>query len=226
MSHYTTYADLGGLPGFGVVTPEPEGDLFHADWERKALALTLAMGATGSWNIDQSRAARETLPDYLKLSYYQIWLAAVEKLLQAHGLASADEIRSGSLQQPPLHVARVLQAQAVSAALLKGSPVLRAPAQPARFKLGQRVRTRPAAARHHTRLPGYATGKLGVIERIHGVHVFADSQAQGLGEDPQWLYGVVFDAAELWPEQARPDASQGLKVSIDAWEPYLEASSA
>ena len=224
MSHYTTYADLGGLPGFGVVTPEPEGDLFHADWERKALALTLAMGATGSWNIDQSRAARETLPDYLKLSYYQIWLAAVEKLLQAHGLASADEIRSGSLQQPPLPVARVLQAQAVSAALLKGSPVLRAAAQPARFKLGQRVRTRPAAARHHTRLPGYATGKQGVIERIHGVHVFADSQAQGLGEDPQWLYGVVFDAAELWPEQARPGASQGLKVSIDAWEPYLEAS--
>ena len=222
MSHYITHADLGGRPGFGVVVPEPEGDLFHADWERQTLALTLAVGATGSWNIDQSRAARETLPDYLKLSYYQIWLTALEKLLQERGLATVDEIRNGSLQQPPLPVARVLQAQAVPAALLKGSPVMRTPAQPARFKLGQRVRTRREAVGHHTRLPGYAMGKQGLIERIHGVHVFADSQAQGLGEDPQWLYGVVFDEAELWPERAWSSSAQGLKVSIDAWEPYLE----
>ena len=224
MSRYTTHADLGGLPGFGVVRPELEGDLFHADWERQALALTLAAGATGSWNIDQSRAARETLPDYLKLSYYQIWLSALEKLLQERGLATADEIQSGILEQPPLPVPRVLQAQALPAALLKGSPVLRTPVQPARFELGQRVRTRSEVAGHHTRLPGYARGTQGVIERIHGVHVSADSQAQGLGEDPQWLYGVVFDEAQLWPERALPGAAQGLKVSIDAWEPYLEAA--
>ena len=224
MSRYTSHADLGGLPGFGVVASEPEGDPFHAKWERKALALTLAMGATGSWNIDQSRAARETLPDYRKLSYFQIWLAALEKLLQERGLATGEEIQSGNLQQPPLPVARVLQAQAVTAALLKGSLVLRTPSQPARFHLGQRVRTRSEAAGHHTRLPGYAMGKQGVIERIHGVHVFADSQAQGLGEDPQWLYGVVMEEAELWPERVRPGSAQGLKVSIDAWEPYLEAA--
>ena len=224
MSHYTSHADLGGLPGFGFVALRPEGELFHADWERQALALTLAMGATGSWNIDQGRAARETLPDYLKLSYYQVWLAALEKLLQERSLATADEIRSGALHQPPLPVARVLQAQAVSAALLKGSPVLRTPAQPARFSLGQRVRTLSAPVGHHTRLPGYARGKQGVIERIHGVHVFADSQAQGLGEDPQWLYGVVMEEAQLWPERASAGSAQGLKVSIDAWEPYLEAA--
>lgn len=223
MSDYITHADLGGRPGFGVVVPEPEGDLFHADWERQALALTLAVGATGSWNIDQSRAARETLPDYLKLSYYQIWLAALEKLLQERGLATADEIQSGILEQPPLPVPRVLQAQAVPAALLKGSPVQRHPAQPARFQLGQRVRTRTEAVGHHTRLPGYATGKQGVIERIHGVHVFADSHAQGMGEDAQWLYGVVFEEAELWPERTKRSV-QGLKVSIDAWEPYLETA--
>ena len=224
MSHYTSHADLGGLPGFGIVAPGPESSLFHADWERQALALTLAMGATGSWNIDQSRAARETLPDYLKLSYYQVWLAALEKLLQERSLATAGEIRSGDLHQPPQPVARVLQAQAVGAALLTGSPVLRMQAQSARFSLGQRVRTRSEAAGHHTRLPGYARGKQGVIERIHGVHVFADSQAQGLGEDPQWLYGVVIEEAQLWPERARAGSAQGLKVSIDTWEPYLEAA--
>ena len=224
MSHYTTYADLGGLPGFGVVAPSADGELFHADWERKTLALTLAMGATGSWNIDQSRAARETLPAYLNLSYYQVWLTALEKLLQERSLATGDELHSGTLRQPPLPVARVLQAQAVSAALLKGSPVLRTPARPARFNLGQRVRTHSRATGHHTRLPGYAMGKQGVIERIHGVHVFADSQAQGLGEDPQWLYGVVMEETELWPERAHVGGVQGLKVSIDAWEPYLEAA--
>jgi len=42
------------------------------------LALTLAMGTTGLWNIDASRAARETLADYRELSYYQIWLAGLE----------------------------------------------------------------------------------------------------------------------------------------------------
>ena len=224
MSNYTTLADLGGTPDFGFVSPGPKDDLFHADWERKAFALTLAMGATGSWNIDQSRAARETLPNYLKLSYYRVWLAALEKLLQERSLATESEIRSGALRQPALPVARVLQAQAVSAALLKGSPVMRTSERPARFNLGQRVRTRSAPAGHHTRLPKYAMGKQGVIVRIHGVHVFADSQAQGLGEDSQWLYCVMMEETELWPERAKADGAQGLKVSIDAWEPYLETA--
>ena len=224
MNHYTSYADLGGLPGFGVVAPGAEGDLFHADWERKALALTLAMGATGSWNIDQSRAARETLPEYRNLSYYQVWLAALEKLLQERSLATSDELLTGILHQPFLPVARVLQAQGVGTALRKGSSVQRTPAQPARFNLGQRVCTRERPVGHHTRLPRYAMGKQGVIERIHGVHVFADSQAQGLGEDPHWLYGVAIEETELWPERSQQSSRQGLKVSIDAWEPYLEAA--
>ena len=52
---YQSQADLGGQPGFGPVRPEPEGELWHEAFEPKALALTLAMGATGAWNIDQSR---------------------------------------------------------------------------------------------------------------------------------------------------------------------------
>ncbi|MDE2360671.1 MAG: nitrile hydratase subunit beta, partial [Betaproteobacteria bacterium] len=79
---YASHADLGGKRGCGAVVPEREGELFHEAWEPRALALTLAMGATGAWNLDMSRAARETLPDYAELSYYRIWLAALEKLLQ------------------------------------------------------------------------------------------------------------------------------------------------
>jgi nitrile hydratase len=48
--------------------------------------------------------------------------------------------------------------------------------------------------------------------------VFPDTNAQGKGDHPQWLYTVVFDGAELWG----PDAQRGLKVSIEAFEPYLE----
>jgi nitrile hydratase subunit beta len=217
---YASHADLGGQPGHGSVQPEPEGELFHAAWEPRALALTLAMGAAGSWNIDMSRSARETLPDYAALSYYQVWLAALEKLLAERRLVSADELRAGRALHPPAPVARVLAADAVAAALAKGSPTQRPAIAPARFATGQKVRTRAHPAPHHSRLPGYAHNKRGVIEHVHGAHVFADALAQGLGEQPQWLYTVAFDGTELWGADAAP----GLKVAIDAWEPYLEAA--
>ena len=215
----TTHADLGGQPGFGPVSPEPEGERFHAAWEPRALALTLAMGATGAWNIDTSRRARETLPNYAALSYYEIWIAGLERLMSERGLVGAAELDAGKVLHAALPVARVLKAANVLAALEKGSPTARPTTSAARFELGQRVRTRSEHVAHHTRLPGYAHGKLGTIERLHGVHVFADANAHGEGEQPQWLYSVVFDACELWG----PEAAAGLTVSIDAWEPYLEA---
>jgi nitrile hydratase len=217
---YVTHADLGGQPGFGPVTPEPEGELFHASWEPRALALTLAMGATGSWNIDASRAMRETLPNYRDLSYYQIWLEALEQLMLQRGQVLPDEIASGEMRHPAVPVARVLQADNVPSVLARGSPTERAAPGPARFAVGQAVRMHIGRADHHTRLPGYVQGKRGVIEHVHGAHVFADANAQGLGEQPQWLYTVVFEEAELWGDAA---PSQNLSVSVDAWESYLEA---
>ena len=217
---YTTQADLGGQSGHGPVVPEDEDVRFHAEWERAALAVVLAMGATGSWNIDMSRAARETLPQYLRLSYYQIWLAALEKLLLERGLVDADEIAAGRMLTAPRPVVRVLQAADVATALAKGSPTLRPARAAPKFHPGQQVRTREQPVPHHTRLPGYVRGKVGTIERLHGSHVFADAHAQGLGEQPQPLYTVVFDARELWGD----DAAAGLKVSVDAWEDYLQAA--
>jgi nitrile hydratase len=214
---YITQADLGGQPGFGAVLPEPEGKLFHAGWEPRALALVLAMGATGSWNIDASRAARETLPNYLQLSYYQIWLAALEKLMAERGQLFEDEIAQGRMLHAPVPPRRVLQAGDVAPVLAKGAPTARPAAGPARFAIGQAVRTRSDRVAHHTRLPGYVHGRRGIVERVHGAHVFADSHAHDGGEAPQWLYTVVFDEAELWGAQA-----QRLSVSVDAWESYLE----
>jgi nitrile hydratase subunit beta len=219
---YQSHADLGGRPNSERVLPEAEGDLFHAAWEPRALAITLAIGATGSWNIDTSRAARETLPDYAQSSYYRIWIGALEKLLAERRLALPDELAAGRALHPPVPVRRVLQAADVPAALARGAPTERPMAAPARFKVGDRVRTRSRRVNHHTRLPGYAHGKQGVIESVQGAHVFADAHAQGLGEQPQWLYRVAFSGAELWGADAAPGAS----VALDAWESYLQPAAA
>ena len=216
---YRSNADLGGEDGHGAVHPESESELFHAAWEPRVLALTLAMGATGLWNIDSSRSARETLPNYRELSYYQIWLAALEKLLLQSGAVLADEINQGRLMQTAPATLAVLHADQVAAALARGSPTTRQPTSPARYELGQWVRTRIVEPQHHTRLPTYARGKRGIIERVHGAHIFADTHAQGLGEQPQWLYTVAFDEQELWGGNTPRQQST---VSVDAWEPYLE----
>ena len=215
---YQSRADLGGQEGFGRVTPEGEDELFHAAWERQALALTLAMGATGAWNIDMSRRARETLPDYPTLTYYEIWIKGLQSLLIERGLVGPDEIAAGRMLHPARPGLPLLRVTDVPAVLARGSPTLRPATVPARFAVGEPVRMRAAAVAHHTRLPGYARGKTGHIDQVRGVHVFPDAHAQGLGEQPCWLYTVVFTGRELWGSGAAANHT----VSIDAWEPYLE----
>lgn len=214
---YVSHADLGGTTGHGPIEYEPEGVVFHHDWEARALALTLAAGAPGGWNIDMSRSARETLPDYLDLTYYEIWNAALERLVVEHGLATTAEVATGHSTAPGDPGRRVLRAEAVPTVLASGGPAERDASTPARFAIGDRVRTRSGPVDHHTRLPAYASGQVGVIERVHGAHVFPDTNARGLGEQPQWLYTVVIDAIDIWP-----DAMAGQRVSVDAWESYLE----
>src|SRR5690242_8955504 len=178
---YRSHADLGGRDVREPVIPEPETDLFHAPWEPKALALTLAMGTTGAWNIDMSRSARETLPGYSTLSYYALWIEGLQKLMLEHGLLQEAELAAGRMLQPPARVPRVLTANNVASALARGAPTVRAVTTPARFAVGDAVRTRRDEAPHHTRLPAYARGKVGRIERVHGAHVFPDTHARGLG---------------------------------------------
>jgi nitrile hydratase beta subunit len=212
--------DMGGVEGFGPVVPEPNEPVFHAQWERRALAITLAMGMPGGWNIDMSRFAREDRPpqDYLGMSYYQIWLAGLERLMLERELIAPDEINAGK----PLHstkpVAKTLSRDGVAKMLHRGGPTERPAARPALFAKGERVRAKMIHLPTHTRLPRYVRGHLGTIERVLGFHVFPDSNATGAGENPQWLYTVTFDGGELWGEATDPN----LTVSVDAWEPYLE----
>jgi len=212
--------DLGGQMGFGPVVPEPNEPAFHAEWEKRALAITLACGAMGHWSIDASRHARETLRpiDYLTSSYYEIWIKALEKLLRAHGFVDDEELQTGRAAAPTRAPKQVLHAAEVAAALARGSPSERPATQPARFAVGDRVRTVNDHPVGHTRVPRYARGRMGRIERVHGVHVFPNTSAHARGEHPQWLYTVAFDGRELWGR----DADSHLSVSIDAWESTLE----
>lgn len=212
--------DMGGLDGFGPVRPEADEPVFHAEWERRAFALTLAMATPGGWNIDMSRFARENRSpaDYLSKSYYQIWLAGLEQLMEERALVSREEIKTGRAMLPARKEVRVLAPENVASVLRKGGPTERAAATNPLFAVGDRVRARNTHPQGHTRLPRYARGHVGVIDRLHGCHVFPDSNAHGKGENPQWLYTVRFTGRELWGERAEATSS----VSVDAWESYLE----
>jgi nitrile hydratase subunit beta len=213
--------DMGGMHGFGKVEPEQNEPVFHAPWEGRTLALNRAMGYTGVWTIDQTRAGIEALPPdvYLSSSYYRKWELRLENMIVALGLAGADELKAGHALRPGKTLKRKLDAAEVPNTLSRGS--FARPAQaPARFKPGDRVRTKNIHPATHTRLPRYARGKSGVVEAIRGCHVYPDTVAIGEGENPQWLYTVLFDGRELWGEAADPS----LKVSIEAFEPYLEAA--
>ena len=218
--------DLGGDQGFGPLPLEQDEPVFHADWERRVLALTLAMGATGQWNLDMTRSVRESLPParYLSSSYYEIWFEALLILLERQGLLSAAErqaVDSGklaALTQPAAASAAlsVLRPERVAATLAAGSPTAR-PGGAARFKPGDRVRVRLMNPRGHTRVPRYIRGRPGVITLVHGNHVFPDRHAQGERDAVGVLYTVRFAAVDLWGADTTAEA-----ISVDCWDAYLE----
>ncbi|KAJ54177.1 nitrile hydratase [Actibacterium mucosum KCTC 23349] len=217
--------DMGGRFGDGKVEVDaPDAPVFAEDWHARALAVTLACGALGQWNLDTSRHAREKLSprDYTRFSYYEKWMAGLADLLVAKGVLTREELTKGHADGPSQLAERCLVAENVPSALSKGGPVDRPSDVAAKFAPGDRVTTR-ARARNtlvdggHTRLPTYAQGATGTILRLHGAHVFPDSNAHGLGEAPEPIYAVVFDAAELFGAPERV----GDEVILDLWQSYL-----
>ena len=211
--------DMGGMDGFGKVEKEPNEPVFHAPWEGRVLALQRAMGYARAWNTDMSRFAQERLPPatYLGISYYKRWAMAMEMNLVERGLAGADELAAGHALRPGKDLGRKLTPEVLANGFKRGS-FARDTNRPALFKVGDKVRARNIHPKGHTRLPRYVRGRAGVVELVHGCHMFPDSVATDRGDNPQWLYTVVFDGRELWG----PDADPTLKVSVDAFEPYLD----
>jgi nitrile hydratase len=212
--------DMGGMDGFGPVEAEPDEPVFHEAWEGRVLAMNRAIGGTGAWNIDEGRFGIERLPPhvYLAASYYQKWFLRLERMVVERGLVTAGEIAAGHAAQPSKTLPRGPFTTAEVDRTLKRGGFERPSAAPAQFQPGAHVRARNIHPKGHTRLPRYVRGHVGVVERVHGAHVYPDSYVAGLGDDPQWLYTVVFDGRDLWGADAEP----GVSVSVEAFEPYLE----
>ncbi|MDY7104464.1 MAG: nitrile hydratase subunit beta [Actinomycetota bacterium] len=206
--------DVGGAVGFGAIDAEPEGDepVFHHDWERRVFGVTMAAGFLGRWNLDESRHAREHQApvDYLRNSYYETWLAGLERLLTER-----------ELLDDPTAAHRRADRDRVVRALARGRDSITEPLGPARFAVGDEVRARRRHPSGHTREPGYVMGCRGVIVAHHGSHVLPDAAAGG-DRSGAHLYTVGFTARELWGRDGDPRSS----VHVDLWEPYLDAADA
>jgi len=211
--------DMGGMDGFGPVQPEQKEPVFHAKWEGEVMAISRVMGAIGAWNIDQGRYGIEMLPPQLYLtSYYRRWLERCERNMVKYGYADADDIAAGHSLHPGKEPPRGKFTLDDVPRTGKRGTFTRPANAPARFTIGDRVLARNTHPKTHTRLPRYVRGHVGEVVRLHGCHVFPDTVAMGQGEHPQWLYTVQFNGRDLWGSDGDPT----LKVSVEAFEPYLE----
>ena len=212
--------DMGGMQDMGAVQREKNEPVFHQRWEGRVWGMMWLGSAWGKWNLDAMRHAIERIPpaEYLRMSYYEKWLAALVDLVTGRGLVTRAELESGKPAAGSAKATPPVKAEGVPALIARGNPVKRDVAVAARFQVGQRVRGRNINPVTHTRLPRYARGKIGTVERDHGVFLFADSNAHFQGEKPQHLYSVRFAARELWGEQA--PARDAIYVNL--WDDHLE----
>jgi len=218
--------DMWGMHGFGRVEPEENEPVFHADWEKTVLAASGAVRSRGPVNIDEFRHGIERMPpaEYLAASYYERWLSSLERVLVEKGIVTAEELasRAALLRDHPDTPPQPRRDDPELRRLLTSGPTQqelyqRAGPRP-RFDVGDEVVTRNAHPTGHTRLPRYARGKTGTVNAVRGTFVLPDAHAHGKGEQPEPMYTVSFDGAELWGASAEPRA----RVQIDLWESYLE----
>jgi nitrile hydratase beta subunit len=222
--------DLGGMHGFGPIEREPNEPSFHADWEKAVLVMNLAGMVGRVYNLDEFRHGVERMDQarYLRTSYYEHWLASIERLLVEKGVVDAKELEERTRhfeQNPnaPLPNRQDLELLArVMTVVRRGTAESSAKDPVPRFKPGDAVITRNWQPPGHTRLPGYARGHRGRIHLVHGVYLLPDAHAHGRGRCPEPLYSVAFESGELWGDAAEPRE----RVHIDLWESYLHPAEA
>jgi nitrile hydratase beta subunit len=210
--------DMGGMQDMGPIRLEKDEPVFHATWEGRVFALDMAVD--GDWTGAAERYEIESIPpaEYLRMSYYEKWVTSLVELMVKSGLVTRAEIETGKPIDGSTKVGHLLSVAEVAALVAPGSGASVTLTASAKFKAGQRVRARNLNPPGHTRLPRYARGKLGAIERDCGAFTFPDTRAHGLGDKPQHVYSVRFSARELWGEQANRHDS----VYVAMWDDYLE----
>jgi nitrile hydratase len=88
------------------------------------------------------------------------------------------------------------------------------------FRVGQRVRIADRTPPVHHRVPAYAKGQVGVIERVCGVHGEPEKFIRGDGKPFRRIYRVRIPQDALW---AGYDGTAGDKLEIEIFEHWLEA---
>lgn len=184
--------DMGGSHGHGAVIVEKDEPVYHHAWEGRVYGINRGLLRAGLFNLDEFRHAQERLPPVQYLdSSYYERWLAALELL----------VRETGLQ-------------------LRQEALPERQVEP-RFKPGDRVVARNLNPSGHTRLPRYARTKRGVVESVHGPFKLPDTNAHHQSLDWEPVYTVVFEARELWGEQAEPRHT----VSIDLSQSYLEEES-
>ena len=211
--------DMGGMHGMGPIQHEENEPVFHHDWEGRVYAMNAALMAFHKWTLDAWRHHIEVIPpaDYLRMSYYEKWLEAMERRVVQYGFVSREELQNGKASPGPAKATPALTV-AMARNFGRNLPPSNDPSIKPFFHTGERVRARNINPVGHTRLPRYARGKTGEIIHDRGVHDFPDTSAAGLGPKRQHLYSVRFTARELWGEVASPRDT----IHLDLWDDYLE----
>jgi nitrile hydratase subunit beta len=211
--------DMGGMQNMGAIPYAKTEAPFHERWEGRVHAMSTAVQATGTLRLGL-RPPMEAIPpdEYLRMSYYERWLTSIAARLVASNLVTSAEIESGEPEHQSVKAALALSPADAVGAVLTVPATRRDLPVAARFRVGQTVRARNINPVTHTRLPRYARGKCGAVERDHGVFVFSDTSAYSQGEKPQHLYSVRFAARELWGDEAPPQDA----VYLDMFDDYLE----
>lgn len=218
--------DMGGMHGFGAVHIEDDEPVFHHSWEGRVFGLAFAVNRQGLFAPEGMRVFLESLEPsfYIRATYYERWLAALQEGLLDKGVVTREEFisRINSLFNDR---DRPLDGNAEGEITQKITGAINTHISPERdivvdpkFSPGDRVKVRNINPRGHTRLPRYVRGKIGVISRYYGVHDFDDLKSQGLGDYPEALYNVMFSARALWGS----DASAKDTLQIDMWESYMQ----
>ncbi len=211
--------DMGGMQGTGPVVIEDNEPVFHATWEKRVFAVRLACIFHRKWNGNMNRYAVERMPpaDYLASTYYEKVLYGLETLLVEQAVVTPQELKSGHAAGKA-DVAAVLGIDGLDTLLRNRIRARLDNDVPAKFMAGDSVVARNSPPAGHTRLPRYARGRRGVIDRDFGVFIFADSSAMTRELKPQHLYNVRFTARELWGHNASPRDS----VYVNLWDDHLD----
>ena len=222
--------DLGGTDGMGPIEREEDEPYFHSEWEKRVFGLLPVTMGQGMYNLDEFRHAIERMEPahYLESSYYEHWLTAMEELLVENEVITEEELYSRideiDSADDPDELIPEREDPELSGELMglieAGASTKRESTEPV-FEPGAEIVVRNIHPDGHTRCPEYVRRAHGVVDAVRGTFVLPDAHAHSEGENPEPVYSIRFDAAELWgPEYAEENET----VYIDLWESYLEAA--